>query len=264
MTARRADSIEQHLHARLQEKPLLLMAHAVAGYPSLDANRAMLELMEEAGVDIVELQLPFSEPIADGPTFVKANQGAIDAGLHRDDYFELLSWAAGRFSFPLIFMGYYNSIFRMGEGAFCARLREAGGRGFIVADLPVEESDALHEAARREGLDPILIVTPTTTMDRLRRVASEGSGFLYCVARKGVTGRRTDLTTGVDELLARVRSVTSLPLGLGFGLKTPDDVRGVRGRADLAIIGTACLEAWERGGPEGYRKLLRELVDATR
>lgn len=271
MTPSDRNGLEGYIRERLSRKPLLLMAHAVAGHPSLDANRAMLEGMEAAGVDLVELQLPFSEPIADGPVFVRANQEALDRGLGWDDYFELLSWASSRFSFPTIFMGYANSVFRMGADAFCRRLAASGARGFIVADLPPEEGRDLNARGRASGLDPILIVTPASSDERIAEIAAEASGLIYCVARKGVTGRHTDLSAGVDDFLARVRRATDLPLGLGFGLRTPEDVRRIRGKAEVAIVGTACLEAWERGergeegtrGPEGYRRFLAELVGAT-
>lgn len=235
------------------------MAHAVVGYPSLDANLQMLESMEAAGIDLVELQLPFSEPIADGPTFVKANQEALQAKTGWADYFELLSGAAKRFSFPLLFMGYYNSVFRMGEKSFCERLAGAGARGFIVADLPPEEAGPLNSEGRKLGLDPILLMTPTSSEARLAEIGRQASGFVYCVARKGVTGKRTDLSRDVEVFLQRCRKATPLPVALGFGIKTPEDVRGLRGVADIAIVGTACLEAWERGGPGGYKAFLEEL-----
>jgi tryptophan synthase alpha chain len=262
-TAAAWNGLEPYIRRRLSRKPLLLMAHAIAGYPCLDANRAMLEAMDASGVDLVELQLPFSEPIADGPVFVRANQEAIDRGMRWDDYFELLSWASSRCSFPTLFMGYYNSVYRMGADAFCRRLAAAGARGFILADLPPEEGRALNERGRSSGLDPILIMTPSSGEERLGEIASQASGLVYCVARKGVTGRHTDLSSGVEDFLARVRRATRLPLGLGFGLKTPEDVRGVRGKAEVAIVGTACLEAWELEGREGYRRFLADLVAET-
>ena len=256
--------LEAHIRDRLRRKPLLLMAHAVAGYPSVDDNKRMLESMEKAGVDLVELQLPFSEPIADGPVFVKANQDAILSGMRWGPYFDLLSWAARNCSFPVLFMGYYNSAFRMGEAVFCERLAAAGAKGFILADLPPEEGRSLAEAARRHGLDPVLIMTPASPPERLREIGERASGFIYCVARKGVTGRKTEVSGEVQDFLERARHATPLPLGLGFGLKAPEDVRALRGKADIAIVGTACLEAWERGGPEGYRRFLDDLVAQTR
>jgi tryptophan synthase alpha chain len=256
-------SMEQTLRERLRRKPILVMTHAVAGFPTIDANKAMLEAMEDAGADLVELQLPFSEPIADGPTFVRANQEAIRSGMGRDAYFALVAWAAKHCSFPIVFMGYYNSIFRMGAENFTRALHDAGAHGIIVADLPPEEGGALRDAARAQGLDSIGIVAPTTPPERIRVLAEHSSGFLYCVARKGVTGKRTEISPGVESFLAEVRRASNLPLALGFGLKTADDVRRIRGLADIAIFGTACLEAWERGGPVGYRGFLRELTAAA-
>jgi tryptophan synthase alpha chain len=257
-------TLERHVRARLATKRLLLMTHAVVGYPSLDASWAMLEAMDVAGVDLVELQLPFSEPIADGPAFAKANHGAIQAGTGWSAYFDLVARAAKRFPFPLLFMGYYNSVFRMGPERFCARLAEAGARGFIVADLPPEEAAELHATARAHDLDPILLMTPTNSPERRAEIGRQASGFVYCVARKGVTGKKTDLAQGVEAFLAGCREATSLPLALGFGIKTPADVRALRGLADIAIVGTACLEAWEQRGVTGYRELLKGLVAETR
>ena len=264
MTSVRTVGLEGHVRERRAQKPLLLMTHVVVGYPSLDANWTMLEAMDTAGVDLVELQLPFSEPIADGPSFVRANQRALQNGTPWSAYFDLAWRAAKRVRFPLLFMGYYNSIFRMGTDGFCGRLAAAGMRGFIVADLPPEEAGPLHAAARARALDPILLMTPTNSPERLAEIARRASGFVYCVARKGVTGKKTDLSQGVEGFLTRCRAATTLPLALGFGIRTPADVRALHGLADIAIVGTACLEAWEQRGPDGYRELLTSLVEATR
>jgi len=264
MTNPKPSVLETHLRERLEQKPILLMTHLVVGHPSLDDNWTMLEAMEEAGVDMVELQLPFSEPIADGPSFVKANHEAIEAGIDWEAYFDLAARAAKEFSFPLIFMGYYNSVFRMGPDRFCDRLAESGMRGFILPDLPPEEGEALRVAARERDLDPVLIMTPANSPSRLDTIGDYASGFVYCAARKGVTGRKTDLSEGVAPFLDRCRSATSVPLGLGFGIRTGEDVQQLRGKADLAIVGTAGLAAWEDGGPDGYRQFMKGLVAATK
>ncbi|MEV8569628.1 tryptophan synthase subunit alpha [Streptomyces sp. NPDC051322] len=239
------------------------MTHLVVGYPSLDANWAMLEAMDSAGVDLVELQMPFSEPIADGPSFVKANHEAIRAGTSWQDYFDFAARAGERFSFEIVFMGYYNSAFSMGAERFCARLSEAGMKGFIVPDLPHEEATELNDAACGLGLAPIPIMTPTNSPARLAEIGSKASGFVYCAARKGVTGRKTDLSLGVAAFLERCREATSVPLGLGFGIRTAEDVRGLRNLADIAIIGTAGLDAWQERGPKGYQRYLETLVAET-
>ena len=256
-------ALADYLKRKLQERDLLLMTHAVVGYPSLDDNWAMLECMHEAGVDLVELQLPFSEPIADGPLFIKANQAALDHGLHRDDYFRFMEKASRAFDFPLLFMGYYNSVFCMGHEAFCDRLRSAGGEGYIIADLPTEEAADLDKYAKQHALDPIHIVTPLNSEARLREIAQTASGFIYCVARRGVTGKETRLDQDLIAYMQRCRHVIKLPLALGFGIKNAEHIRELRGVADIAIIGTACLEAWESGGRAGYLEFLQGLYEAT-
>jgi tryptophan synthase alpha chain len=259
-----SSTLEASLRQRQTGKSILFMSHVVVGYPSLDANWAMLEAMDDAGVDVVEFQLPFSEPIADGPRFVKANHEAIKAGPSWQQYFDLATRAAARFSFEIVLMGYYNSVFRMGPERFCARLAEAGMKGFIVPDLPVEEASELNGLAREHGLDPILTMTPTNSPARLAEIGRNASGFLYCVARTGVTGRQTDLSSEVGSFLRRCREATPLPLGLGFGIRSAENVRQAREHgADLAIVGTAGTQAWEEGGPEGYSGFLKSLAAAT-
>ena len=251
--------LESYIKKQLQARPLLLMTHAVVGYPSLADNWRMLACMQDAGVALVELQLPFSEPIADGPTFVKANQAALSRGLHWDEYFDFMTKAAAEFNFPLLFMGYYNSVFCMGDATFCTRLRAAGGRGYIIADLPPEQAVVLDGHARSQGLDPIHLMTPTNSPDRLAEIAGNAAGFIYCVARKGVTGTKTTLDQSIIDYIGRCRQATDLPLALGFGIKTPEDIRMLRGHVDIAIIGTACLEIWEQEGESGFRKFLQSL-----
>ena len=263
MTSDLTTGLESHLRQRLEQRTLLLMTHVVVGYPSLDANWAMLEAMDRAGMDIVELQLPFSEPIADGPIFVKANHDAIQAGIGWAEYFDLAARAAARFSFPILFMGYYNSVFRMGTERFCASLSETGMEGYIIPDLPPEEAAELTAVAQGRGLDPVLIMTPANSPDRLAEIGRQASGFVYCTARKGVTGRQTDLSQGVSGLLERCRMATSLPLALGFGIGTAADMRAVRGMAEIAIVGTAGLDAWEARGADGYLQLLEDLAAET-
>jgi tryptophan synthase alpha chain len=263
MTVARTTGLESHLRQRLAKKSLLLMTHVVVGYPSFHANWAMLEAMDRAGVDLVELQLPFSEPIADGASFVKANHGAIQSGTAWRTYFDFAERATTRFSFPILFMGYYNSVFRMGTERFCASLSETGMRGFILPDLPPEEAAELNAAAQGRGLHPILIMTPTNSPDRLAEIGRQASGFVYCAARKGVTGRKTDISPGVAAFLQRCRKATSLPLGLGFGIGTAADLREVRGLADIAIVGTSGLDAWEERGADGYLQYLEDLAAET-
>lgn len=248
--------LEQILKEKKSEKPLLMMNHLVIGYPSLEDNWIMLETMVNAGSDIVELQFPFSEPIADGPLFVKANQKALDNGISIEDCFQFMKKATAAFEIPFLMMGYYNTVFAMGEENFCQRLAEAGAKGMIVPDLPIEESKNFFAMAEKYGLSPILIVTPNSSVERLAEVTVHSRGFVYCVARKGVTGLSTSFDQDLETYLKNVRSTTNLPLALGFGVQSHADLEYLVGKVDMAIIGTAGLQAYEKGGAKALGELL--------
>jgi tryptophan synthase alpha chain len=248
--------LEQHIKAAAQEKSIALMTHMVLGYPSFEDNWTMLEVMEETGADIVELQFPFSEPVADGPVFVAANQASLDAGTTVDDCFEFMKKASERFSMPLLMMGYYNTVYAMGETEFLEELKACGGRGAIVPDLPLDYADHFLAEAKRLSLEVIQIITPNSSLERKRAIASASMGFIYCVARKGVTGKNTSFDDALETYLAEVSSATTLPLALGFGVKGHADVLALRGKVDMAIIGTAGLQAWLAGGAKAMTDLL--------
>jgi tryptophan synthase alpha chain len=167
------------------------------------------------------------------------------------------------FDFKILMMGYYNNVLQMGHESFCACLTEHGGSGFIVADLPPEEADDLYERAVALHLAPIVLMTPTNTMSRLQQLAQYACGFVYCVSRQGVTGAQTHIDQSLEAFMARCRHVTSLPLALGFGMRTGDDLRRIQGLADIGVVGTALLAAWEEGGAARYRALLQGLRAAT-
>ena len=253
-------SLGHYISQKRTEKKILLMGHAVVGYPSIEENRAMLEIMKDVGVDMVELQMPFSEPIADGPAFVKANNGAIERGLKVSTYLDFIRAVSGP-QMPVLAMGYYNWAFRMGHEEFARSLQKVGVSGYIVPDLPPEDDGDLRGQCEPRGMTPILLMTPTNTDERLGQIAKRARGFVYCVARRGVTGSRT-LVEDAFEFVARCRVATSLPLALGFGLRNGEDVRKLHGNVDIAIVGTHLLKTWKDSKDEGYRKLLEELVGA--
>ena len=251
--------LEDYLRERKAHKDLLVMTHVVCGYPSFEDNWAELEVMAEFGVDIVELQFPFSEPSADGPMFVRANELALKRGVTPADCFAFMKKVADHFPFKVLMMGYYNTAFKMGAETFLNRLREAGGCGYILPDLPVDEARELHSLSAQYGLDPVLLMTPTSTDRSLEKLGAAARGMIYAVARKGVTGSKTDMGDDLDQFLARCRRHTNLPIGVGFGVSTKQDIDFLRGRADMVIIGTAALRAWEDGGAEGLRGFFRDL-----
>ena len=255
-------NLSSYIQSRLKQKSILLMTHVIVGYPSLEANWAMLKQMQTLGVDLVELQMPFSEPIADGPLFVKANQAALSQGIGWNHYFDLMKQASREFDFPLLFMGYYNSVFMMGHQPFCQKIQDCGGSGFIIADLPIEEFKNLFDYSHQYDLSPILLTTPTNTESRLKQIFGQSKGFIYCVARKGVTGKKTDLNQEVEIFVERCRKFSNIPLALGFGLTHPEDLKALHKKVEIGIVGTALLRAWEENGEVGYQAQLKQLIQA--
>lgn len=252
-------ALETYLRQRQQGKSLLVMTHVVCGYPSFEANWKELEIMAEFGVDLVELQFPFSEPSADGPLFVRANELALKAGVTPADCFAFMEKVAAHFPFKVLMMGYYNTAFKMGAEKFLSSLKAAGGCGYILPDLPVDEAVELHGLSAKYDLAPVVLMTPTSTDKNLQKLGKAARGMVYAVARKGVTGTKTDMSDDLNSFLARCRQVTELPIGVGFGVSAKEDIDFLRGKADMAIIGTAALKAWEDGGEDALRGFFQSL-----
>lgn len=252
--------VEQKKSLKDKKRNALIMTHVVCGYPSFEDNWRALEIMAEFDVDLVELQFPFSEPSADGPLFVKANQSAIDNGVHVQDCFNFMHKVTAHFPFKVLMMGYYNTVFKTGQQLFMQSLKDAGGCGFIVPDLPIEEAAELHQLANALGLSPILLMTPTNTEQRLQQLAAAASGFIYAVARKGVTGSSTAMNQQLAEFIQRCTHYTELPLAVGFGVSQKADIDFIGQHADIAVIGTAALRAWEKGGAASLRKFFQQLL----
>lgn len=233
------------LEARIRDartkKPVLLMTHIVVGYPSFEASLQIVDAMVAAGVDLMELQIPFSEPMADGPIIVAANQKALAQGSTVERCFEFAATVTRRHDIPFLFMSYYNMLFRTGVAGFVERMKTAGLTGSIIPDLPPEEAGEYLPAMERAGLNPIFIYAPSTSDERMRTLASQGRGFIYCVARKGVTGLHTTFSSELDAYLARCRAATKLPLAVGFGVQDAADVDFLRGKVDIAVVGSATL-----------------------
>jgi len=251
--------LENYIRQRMSEKKILLMTHIVIGYPSLEASLQIVETMVAAGVDLMELQIPFSEPIADGPVILKANQQALADGITVEQCLDFGKTVAGRFSIPFLYMTYYNILFKYGEHRFADHMNEAGLCGSIVPDLPPEEADDYLDAMGKHRLAPVFIYSPTTSTDRMDAIAGAADGFVYCVARKGVTGDQTEFSRQLDEYLSRCRQATPLPLALGFGVKDRSDIEFLKGKADIAVIGTQALRVVEERGIPALRKFLNDL-----
>lgn len=219
-----------------------LMPFLTVGYPDLETSEAILMAMVEAGADMLEIGTPFSDPLADGPTVQHTSQVSLDKGTKLRDAMALVKRVREKgVTVPITLMGYYNPVVKYGVEKYAADCADAGVDGFIVPDLPIEESDRLHKAAQQHNLDLIFMAAPTTTDARLRKVNELGSGYVYCVAVTGVTGARDEMSATLDDYMARVRSHTDLPLGIGFGISTPEHVEHVGRVADGAIVASAII-----------------------
>ena len=235
------------------------MAHIVLGYPTMETSLRTVEAMVEAGVDLMDLQIPFSAPIADGPVILKANHVALENGATVSACLDAAAEAASTFPIPFLIMSYCNILFRYGVEDFVSGLAERGLRGAIVPDLPPEEGGAYFEAMHRSGLAPIVIFAPTTSAERMAHLTRFGKGFVYCVARKGVTGSHTDFSADLGAYLDRCRKATTLPLAVGFGVAGKGDVDFLKGRAEIAVVGTQSIRAMEAEGITGVKRFLQGL-----
>ena len=240
--------LEKYLRERRKQKDILLMTHIVVGYPSLEASFEIVEAMVTAGVDLVELQIPFSEPIADGPVILTANQAALAAGITVEECIDFGGRMAKQFEIPFLFMTYYNILFKYGVERFTQTAAQKGLRGAIVPDLPPEEGQLYLKSMDDHNLAPIFIYAPTTTDERMKMLAGHARGFVYCVARKGVTGQQTAFSRELQAYLARCRQATDLPLALGFGVKDRADIDFLTGKVDIAVIGTQTIRIVEERG----------------
>ena len=235
------------------------MTHIVVGYPSFEASLQIVDAMVDAGVDLMELQIPFSEPMADGPVILAANQKALAQGSTVERCFDFAATVTRRHRIPFLFMSYYNVLFHAGVLKFVDRMKAAGLSGAIVPDLPPEEAGEYLPAMERAGLDPIFIFSPSTSEERMRSIASHGRGFIYCVARKGVTGSHTTFSADLDAYLLRCRAATKLPLAVGFGVQDAADVEYLRGKADIAVVGSATLRLIDEKGVAAVDTFIRSL-----
>lgn len=251
--------LEQYLRNKLQEKDILLMTHLVLGYPSFDTNREVIKQMVENGVDCIEMQLPFSEPMADGPVILKANQDSIANGTTIAQCMAFAEEMTKTYDIPFLFMTYFNIIYKYGEQEFIKKSKDIGIKGFIIADLSPEMSAEFIESTKKEGLAPILIYAPTSTEERMTTLASHADGFIYCVARRGVTGKKSELGNDFNSYLEKCRKSTDLPLAVGFGIQDKGDIDNLKGKADMAVIGSYTIKLVDREGPRAVGPYIASL-----
>ncbi len=232
----RIDSTFQRLKAKSEKA---LIAYIMAGDPSLQETEALVLELERAGADVIELGVPFSDPIADGPVIQKAAERALRSGTSLRKILETVTALRSRTQIPLVLMAYYNSLHALGEAAFCQQAVAAGVDGLIVPDMPPEEAGLIESAAADAGLRVIFLLAPTSTSARRTTVAKRSRGFLYYVSLTGITGAKLTDLEDVRRNVAKIRHVTDVPVAVGFGIATPQDAAQVASIADGVIVGSA-------------------------
>ncbi len=226
--------------ARLRaEQKRGLVTYVTAGDPDIPRTERILAALDRAGADVLEVGIPFSDPLADGPVIQRATERALASGTTLAGVLDMLARLRSVITAPVVVFSYANPILRFGAERFADRAREAGVDGVLILDLPIEEAGEFRALLASRGIDTILLLSPTTSESRLKEAARLGSGFLYAISRLGVTGARDLVADGAEAIVRRIRAVSDLPVALGFGISKPEHVREVGRWADAAVVGSA-------------------------
>ena len=240
---------------------LKLVAYMMAGHPTRKKSLEVGKRLAASGIAALEIGIPFSDPLADGPVIQRAGHVALEHGMNVEAALELAAAIAGEGA-PVVLMTYINPILAHDPRRFAAEAAQAGVAGVIVPDLPVEESEPVAGWLRSASLDTIFMVAPTTAEERVETICEHSSGFVYCVTVTGITGTRKDLPPGMNELFEKVRRHTRLPVAAGFGISRPEHMKALRGVVDAAVVGSAIVAEIDRGGDPIV--LVKELLKACR
>ena len=263
-----SDSIRNAFDAAREDGRIALVPFVTAGHPRLDLSPAIVKAVADAGADVIELGVPFSDPLAEGPTIQKSSYDALTAGATVRSSIEAARAARDLgVEVPLVFMGYYNPVLSLGIEKYCSMSADAGADGMIAADLPSEEAGPLTAAATAAGMKVIPLIALTSTEERVEAACRLAGGFVYCVSVLGVTGARAEVSSRVRDLVRMVRRHTDLPVAVGFGISTPEHVQEVATYADGAVVGSALIDAINAGPPESAPEragaFVRSLAAAT-
>ena len=230
-----------------------------AGDPDFATSKALVLELEKRGTDIIELGVPFSDPIAEGPVIQRSSQRALERGASPAEILNLVKELRQETEIPIILMGYYNPIFKFGEKEFIEKTSQAGIDGLIIVDLPPEEAHFLLKEAKEKNLALILLLTPVSSEDRIKLVCRNSQGFIYCVAYTGITGDEKREDKNLKDLVAKVHSLTSTPVGIGFGISSPSEARKTASLAEAVIVGSAIVKKMEKH--QGSKTLVKEVGD---
>ena len=239
-----------------------LMTHVVAGYPTIADTVNLVRVMAKEGVDIIELQIPFSDPLADGPTIMKACEKALANGVRVKDSFYVMQKLSQEVSIPLLFMAYYNTVFKYGTEKFCQDAKMAGASGLIVPDMPIEEESREHfmKYCNTYGLHHIHVVSPASTDKRLQENARVANGFIYVTARQGITGARKSLDSVIVTYLKKIRKYFSIPIAVGFGISQKEHLMALAPYADIAVVGSALIDVINKSGKSDLENNVKSFI----
>lgn len=261
-----ASRITRRFSERAAEGRAALVPYVTAGFPELDTTGPLLEALADAGADVIELGVPFSDPLADGPTIQASSFRALENGVTVARVLDMVRAFRAARDTPLVLFTYLNPVHHYGLEAFCRDAAEAGADGILLTDLPAGSDPDLEGALARAGLDPIRLLAPTTPDHRVGLVAEGGRGFLYYISRTGVTGARAELRAELADEVDRIRARVGLPVAVGFGISTPEQARAVAQVADGVVVGSALVQRLEAEGVEGaaaFVAALRAAMDGA-
>lgn len=248
-----------------QKSQCALIPFITAGDPDLETTAQALEVLARNGADLIELGVPYSDPLADGPTIQAAATRALQRGVKLEDVLSVVKTVVNKIDIPIILFTYYNPIYYRGIETFLKQIKEAGVSGLVVPDLPLEEAEILLKPAREIGIEVTLLVAPTSSKQRIEAIAAQSQGFIYLVSVTGVTGTRSSMATGVKDLLSDLRSATDKPIGVGFGISSPEQAKQVKDwGADAVIVGSAFVKRLAEENPESGLKAIGEFCHSLK
>lgn len=250
------NKIDEKLKELETNKKLGLMTHLVVGFPTLEDTIKLAKVMAENGADFIELQIPFSDPLADGPTIMRACGKSLSGGTKVKDAFKIMKTLSSNLSVPLIFMAYFNTVFKYGVERFCHDAKLAGASGLIVPDMPIEEEGEEHfySFCQKYNLYNIQVISPASTDERLKKNAKVCKGFVYATAHQGITGARNKLDPAISPYLKKVRKFFNIPIAVGFGISKKEHLKQLAPLSDIAIIGSAIIDIINNSRPNEMRK----------
>jgi tryptophan synthase alpha chain len=258
-------SISERFNELKNKSKCALIPFITAGDPNLETTAKAIKILDENGADFIELGVPYSDPLADGPVIQAAATRALQKGTKLEDVLNLVKQVQGEITAPIILFTYYNPIFYRGIESFLEQIRAVGVKGLVVPDLPLEEAEYFLDSASKKGIEVTLLVAPTSPIERITAIASKSQGFIYLVSVTGVTGMRTEVESRVQDLLSSLRSVTDKAIGVGFGISEPSHALRIKEwGADAVIVGSAFVKRLNTENPEMGLKAVAELCQSLK